>query len=505
MQEQLDRRTFLTMAGLSAAGLSLSRELHAQHRWQPSWNSLTMHSTPSWFQDAKFGIYFHWGIYSVPAFGNEWYSRDMYIDGTDCNKYHKFVYGPPSKFGYKDLIPLFHGEKFNPEEWAELFRKAGAKFAGPVAEHCDGFSMWNSKVNRWNAARMGPNRDVVGELSRAIRNEGLTFITTLHHQWLWGWYPTVDKSLDCSDPQYSGLYGPPAPGSPFKFSLDPQTLRQSLPPQEYQDNFVAKTREVIDQYHPSLLYFDSRLSIIDDRHLADLFSYYYNQAEDRGEEVSITYKDNDVPKGAGIFDVERGRLSDLSTFSWLTDDAIDWRSWSNIQNPDYKSADRIVDELVDIVSKNGCLLLDIPPSAEGVIPEPVVERLLDIGKWLEVNGEAIYGTRPWKIYGEGPTQISSGSFGEAKTTEYTAQDIRFTQRWKTLYATALDWPKGSNEFVIKALGTNRGLLSSGEIAHLSLLGSEATISWRQTADGLRITLPPVRPGNFAYVFKLLLN
>jgi alpha-L-fucosidase len=278
-----------------------------------------------------------------------------------------------------------------------------------------------------------------------------------------------------------------------------------LSPPDFQDNFVAKTREVIDKYHPSLLYFDSRLSIIDERRLANLFSYYYNQAEKWNHEVSITYKNKDVPAGAGILDIERGRLAELTPFSWLTDDAIDWKSWSYIQNPDYKSADRIVAELVDIVSKNGCFLLNIPPSAEGVIPEPVVERLLAIGRWLEVNGEAIYGTRPWKVYGEGPTQIKSGDFGERNIPDFGAQDIRFTARWKTVYATALAWPKDSSEFVIKSLGTSANLLAKGEIAHLSLLGSDANLSWRQDTDGLRITLPMEKPGDFAYVFKLLLN
>ena len=491
------------MAGLTAAGLSVPGALHAEKIWEPAWGSLTQHTVPSWFQDAKFGIYFHWGVYSVPAFGYEWYSRDMYIEGTACNKFHNMVYGPPSKFGYKDFIPGFRAEKFNPEEWAELFRKSGAKFAGPVAEHCDGFSMWDSQVNPWNAARMGPRRDVVGELSRAIRREGLRFISTFHHQWLWGWYPTLNKSLDCSDPKYQGLYGPPAPGSPFVYERVPRPTPP--PPQAFQDNFVAKAREVIDKYHPSLLYFDNRLNIIDDSHLESLFSDYYNRAEQWQEEVSITYKDKDVPKGAGILDIERGRLSELATYPWLTDDSIDWKSWCNIQNPDYKSAGRIITDLIDIVSKNGCLLLNIPPAADGVIPEPVVERLLAIGKWLDVNGEAIYGTRPWKTYGEGPTQVKSGDFSDDKAVEYGPKDLRFTSRWKTLYAIALGWPKESNELVIQSLGTRSNLLAKGEIAHISLLGSDANLKWQQDADALRIALPQKQSSDSAYVFKLNLN
>jgi alpha-L-fucosidase len=493
------RRTFLKTTGLAATAFCTARYVHATPAWEATWGSLSEHRTPRWFQDAKFGIYFHWGVFSVPAFDNEWYSRNMYIEGQRANKFHNLVYGSPSKFGYKDFIPMFRAEKFNPEEWAELFRKAGAKFAGPVAEHADGFSMWDSEVNEWNAARMGPRRDVVGELSRAIRNEGLTFIATLHHQWLWGWYPTMDKSLDCSNPEYAGLYGSPAPGSPFDYKNSP------LPPQEFQNTFEAKTREVIDRYHPSLIYFDSRLNIIDERHLSRLISYYYKQAEQWHQEVTVTYKEKDLPAGAGTLDVERGRLGELVPFNWLTDDAIDWKSWCNVQNPSYKSADRIIDQLVDNVSKNGNLLLDITPAADGVIPDPVVERLLAIGKWLGINGEAIYGTRPWKVFGEGPTHVLAGQFAEDKIPDFVAEDIRFTSRWKTLYAIALDWPKNGSDLTIKSLGTNRGLLGKGEVANITLLGSDAKLTWQHNSEELQLSLPPQRPGEYAYVFKLALN
>jgi alpha-L-fucosidase len=463
---------------------------------------LTKHAAPAWFEDAKFGIYFHWGPYSVPAFDNEWYSRNLYIEGQRAHTYHNLVYGPPSKFGYKDFIPLFRAEKFDSEEWAELLRKAGAKFAGPVTEHADGFSMWDSRVNKWNAAQMGPLRDVVGEMSRAIRNEGMRFIATFHHQWLWGWYPTMDKSVDASDPRYAGLYGPPAPGSPFGFGKPWSTL--APPTQEFQDTWAAKVNEVVDKYQPSLIYFDSRLNIIDESHLTQVFAHYYNEAERWGEEVSVTYKNRELPWDVGLLDLERGRLDKLAPFKWLTDDAIDWKSWSHVQNPSYKTAGRIVGELVDIVSKNGNLLLDITPTAEGVMPEAVVERLLAIGKWLEVNGEAIYGTRPWKVFGEGPTQVKDGMFGEEKIPDFVAQDIRFTSRWKTLYAIALDWPSAPN-LLIKSLNTRDRLLAKGEIANISLLSSDAKLTWQHDAEGLKINLPPGKPGAFAHVFKVLLN
>jgi len=495
---QFNRRDFLMAAG--AAALAPVQVLRGQPTYEPSWNSLGKHKDPAWFGDAKFGIYFHWGPYSVPAFDTEWYSRNMYIEGTRANQYHRLVYGPPSSFGYKDFIRTFRAEKFDAEEWADLFRKAGAKFAGPVTEHADGFSMWDSKLSRWNAAQMGPQRDVVGEMAKAIRNQHLKFITTFHHQWLWGWYPTLDKTLDTSDPKYAGLYGPPAPSSPFDY-----IKATPAPPQEFQDMWENKVKEVIHKYQPDLLWFDSRMNIIDERHRIDLFTFYYNKAEQWQREVGVAYKEKDLPSAVGIEDLERGRMSKIVSEDWLNDDAIDWNSWSHVQKPAYKSVDRLVTELVDIVSKNGNLLLDITPMASGVIPAEVKERLLEVGDWLRVNGEAIYETRPWKIFGEGPTKVQEGQFGEEKIPDFTAQDIRFTSRWKTLYAIALNWPQATREFVIKSLNAKDALISKSEVAGIRMLGSEEKLSWQQDAQGLKISLPLQKPGKYACVFKILLG
>jgi alpha-L-fucosidase len=503
MSPIISRRTFLQTAGVAGAGLGAAQFLAAQQAYAPTWDSLAKHPDPAWFNDAKFGIYCHWGIYSVPAFDNEWYSRNMYIPGERANTFHKLVYGPPSKFGYKDFLPTFRAEQFNPEEWAALFRKAGAKFAGPVTEHADGFSMWDSRVNPWNAARLGPCRDVVGEMARAVRNEGMKFLATFHHQWLWGWYPTEDKTLDTGNPQYAGLYGPPAAGSPFNY--DHGIPQAPLPPQSFQAEWEAKLKEAIDKYQPDFIYFDSRLNIIDEGRRKDLLAHYYSRAAEWGKEVGLTYKDRDLPAGVAMPDFERGRLADLAPFKWLTDDAIDWNSWCHVQNPNYKSAHRIIGQLVDTVSKNGNLLLDVTPMAEGVIPEAVRERLLAIGKWLEVNGEAIYGTRTWKLYGEGPTQIHGGAFGEKKSPDFNAHDIRFTSRGKTLYAIALDWPQNPGELIIKSLNTNDARLADGQIANVSLLGSDAKLSWQHGVEGLKIGWPAQKPGDFAFAFRILLN
>jgi alpha-L-fucosidase len=503
MKSQLTRRTLLQSAAVAAAGaFAAPHILTGRPAYELTWTSLAKHPDAAWFNDAKFGIYFHWGIYSVPAFDNEWYSRNMYIEGERAHEFHKLVYGPTSKFGYKDFIPMFHAGKFNPQEWAALIRRAGAKFAGPVTEHADGFSMWDSKVNKWNAARMGPRRDVVGEMARALRSEGLKFVATFHHQWLWGWYPTEDKTVDCSNPAYEGLYGPPAHPSPFVYSKPTYT---PPPPENFQETWEAKIKEAVDKYQPDLVYSDSRLNIIDERRRIDVLAYYYNQAEKLGKEVVFTYKDKDLEAGAAVVDIERGRLSNLASFKWMTDDAIDWNSWCNVQNPDYKSADRVVKQLVDTVSKNGNLLLDITPTADGVIPEPVVERLHAIGAWLAVNGEAIYGTRPWKIFGEGPTKIKAGAFGERESPDFTAQDIRFTRRGNTVYAIALGWPQVPSELLVKSFNAHDALVAKDQIAGISLLGSDQKISWDHQDDGLKIKLPAQKAGNSAYTFKIVLK
>lgn len=291
------------VAGLPARNVMQARAADddrasaASRPYDPTWNSLARHPVPPWYRDAKFGIYCHWGIYSVPAFGNEWYSRTMYQKGTAENQHHLKTYGPLSTFGYKDFLPLFKAEKFDAERWADLFEKA-VKFAGPVTEHADGFAMWDSKLTRWNAARMGPKRDVVGELAGAIRRHGMKFIATFHHQWLWAWYPTEDKSVDASSPAFAGLYGPPVPAAAFDGPLLPR------PSRPFCDRWEAKVEEVIDKYHPDLIYFDARGFTIDEMHRRNFLAYYYNHAATRHQQVIMTYKDKDFAVGSGVVDLE---------------------------------------------------------------------------------------------------------------------------------------------------------------------------------------------------------
>ena len=466
--------------------------VHGQE-YSPTWESVSQHQTPDWFRDAKFGIYFHWGPYSVPAYKTEWYSRWMYVPGHEIYQYHREKYGPD--FGYKDFISMFTAEKFDPVAWAALFEKSGAKFAGPVAEHADGFAMWDSQLTTWDAKDMGPQRDVVGEMAQAIRDRGMKFITTFHHQWLYAWYPAMDKSVDASDPEYRDLYGPPVPVTAFEMALENP---RHLPGKPFNQRWLDRTKEVVDKYRPDLVYFDNKLNIIDEKYRLDFLQYYYNKAAKWNREVVVTYKGNDLKKGSGVLDLERARMSSGKDFPWLTDDSIDWGAWCDVQNPDYKTANRIIDFLVDVVSKNGCVLLNITPKANGEIPQPVIDRLLETGTWLEINGEAIYGTRPWKIYGEGPTKVVEGHLSERQNKDHTAEDIRFTAKGDTLYAIVLDWPGKSLD--IRALGTGSGLLK--KIKSIELLGTNQPITWRRNKSALIIQLPPEKPGNHAFVFKI---
>jgi alpha-L-fucosidase len=465
-------------------------------KYEPDWDSLTQHPDPQWFADAKFGIYFHWGPYSVPAYKTEWYSHYMYVPGHACNKYHLETYGPLDKFGYKDFIPMFKAEKFDADAWAALFKKAGARFAGPVAEHADGFAMWDSDLTEWNAARMGPKRDIVGQMSRAVRKQNMKFITTLHHQWLYAWYPTMDLKTDASNPAYRDLYGPPAPRSAFCGS---NRNPDPMPDAAFSQRWFSRAKEVVDKYKPDLVWFDNKLHILKQQYILDFLSYYYNSAQSWNREVVTTYKHKDFRAGAGILDLERSRMSETKDFPWLTDDSIDWGSWCNVKQPNYKSTNRLIDFLVDVVSKNGCVLLNITPKANGEIPQPVQDRLLEMGQWLKLNGQAIYETRPWKIYGEGPQRIVEGHLSERKNKDATAEDIRFTTKGKTLYAIILDWPVDGT-CRIKSLGTRKNLL--GDIKTIKLLGHRGRIEWSRNAEALTVKMPDSKPCDHAFVLAI---
>jgi len=467
-------------------------------RFQATWNSLRTIAVPKWLRDGKFGIYTHWGVYSVPAYGKNgtWYAHNIYTNpNSDDFKHHLATYGPLEKFGYKDFIPMFTGSHFDPDEWAELFRNAGARFAGPVAEHHDGFAMWNTKYSKWNAARMGPKRDVVGELSKAVKGHGMKFLTAFHHAAHWFYFPTWDKRYDVGDPRYSGLYGE---------IHDPE----ALPDKKFLDVWKGKLIEVVDNYDPDVVWFDFGLKLIQQWYKKQFAAYYFNRAAARDKEVTITYKWHNLTPGVGIYDLELGQEQQMTYSEWITDTTIDAGSaWGYVKAIGFKSANELVTGLVDRVSKNGFLLLNVGPKPDGTIPEPAKERLRALGDWLRVNGEAIYGTSPWLIAAEGPTQLKkNGPFNEENALQYTPQDIRFTCKNDTLYATLLAWPgdRASITSLVPKGHTWPGLYPS-EISAIRMLGSDEPIAWQFTKDALILTTPKVKPCNDAFVYKIALK
>ncbi|MGA8108568.1 MAG: alpha-L-fucosidase, partial [Acidobacteriaceae bacterium] len=485
--------------------LDLVRAGTAAGPFAPNWPSLGAYRVPQWFQDAKFGIFIHWGVYSVPAFGNEWYSRNMYVQGTPAFQHQVAVYGPQSKFGYKDFIPLFHGERFNPDDWVDLFARAGARYVVPVAEHCDGFAMYNSGISNWNAFRMGPHRDVVGELAAAARRRGLHFGVSSHRAEHWWWYDGgMQFDSDVRDPRYAALYGPAQPmglpGDDETKEPDPSHLERWLPPDAaFLNDWLARSTELVTRYHPDFFYFDWWIGQpAFQPYLQRFTAYYYDQAARRKQGVVLTYKLNAFPANAAVLDVERGKLDNVQRLPWQTDTSVSIRSWGYVRNDEYRDAGSLIDELVDVVSKNGNLLLNVGPESDGTIPPPVRSVLLQMGAWLKVNGEAIYGTRPWLVYGEGPTKVTS-SAKDTDSQVYTPADIRFTTKNGVVYAIALGWPQ-TGELRIHSLWRGSPYLPGG-VCSIALFG-RGPVDWRQATDGLYIRLPQRRPDEPAFAFRI---
>lgn len=470
--------------------------------YQPGWNSLDRWSVPEWFQDAKFGIYYHWGVYSVPAFLNEWYPHWMYLPKYPQYKYHVANYGPVSRFGYKDFIPMFRAEDWDPDAWVSLFIEAGAKYMGPVAEHADGFSMWKSRVNRWNAFDMGPKRDLVGDMERAVRKRGMKFFTSFHHQWLWGWYESPIRNADIYDPKYADFYWPTPYVRTSKRGAFNYEHPDPAPTKRFSEIWRDKVIEVVNAYSPDLIYFDSRCRIIPEQYREQMLAHYLNHAAQHHQEVAITYKGKDFAEGSGILDHEAGTLPTTARYPWQADHIMYWnRSWCYTRLLDYKPAEWFIFQLIDIVSKNGNFLLDVGPEANGVIPEAAKVRLRAIGSWLKVNGESIYGTRPWSVtFGEGPALFTLGSAGaNHHTTDPVAREIRFTTKAEALYIIVMGWPGTS----LHIQSIRKGVpLPSGSIHTVSMLGSNARIHWQLSDNGLMLSLPERHPGKIAWAFKL---
>lgn len=451
--------------------------------FQDNWENMAAnYRFPEWFSDAKFGIFIHWGVYAVPAYSSEWYPRNMYLQGSNEYKHHIETYGPQTEFGYKDFIPMFTAEKFNADEWISLFKKAGARYVVPVAEHHDGFAMYDSDLNPWNAVKMGPKKDIIGLLKKAAEKQGLIFGLSSHRlENAWFYNGGMKFPSDVQDSTIT-LYG--------------RRLEQEQYNDEVGMDFLAHTHELIDKYQPQLIWFDWTVNKIQP-YFNKFMAYYYNNALDWGKGVVVNTK-HGYPTNIQVGDVERGKLDKMRRYPWQTDTSVGKKSWCYVDNEENKTPEQIVHDLVDIVSKNGNLLLNIGPRADGTITDEQKDVLLAIGEWLAINGEAIYGTRCWKKYGEGSVSGTSGSFSDNEATTYTAKDIRFTTKGNDLYAILLGW--SDKDVLITSLDSLA--IGNARLKDITLLGSDEKIAWKQTPKGLLLTLPKEKPCDYAYSFRL---
>lgn len=475
---------------------------HSRHqKFEPTLESLEKADpAPEWFMDAKFGIYFHWGVYSVPMYANEWYPRSMYIKGSAENRHHREVYGDPEVWPYHNFITgardkqgnfvqfapklKSQGGNFDPEEWAQLFADAGARFAGAVAEHHDGFSMWASKVNPWNAKDMGPKLDLVKMFAEAIRKKDMKVILSMHHAYnITGFYDAVPPT---DDPELQKLYG-----------------QQGT--EKNEAYWLSKHKEIIDFYKPDIIWQDFNLHRISQPVLLQFLAYYYNKAAEWDKEVVATYKDGLNTKCA-VLDYERGGPSGITDYYWLTDDAISSSSWSYTEGIGYYSKKQVMHGFIDRISKNGNLLLNISPMPDGTIPEEQKDLLQTIGTWLKKYGEAIYSTRAWEKYGEGPTPMGAAHGVMGAPKEGTAKDIRFTRSKdaSTLFAILMGWEKDQKTVTLTSLSPDH--INLENLQSVELIAGEAgkylPLTFKHEKTGLIIDLPERTFEEPAYVIKL---
>lgn len=484
----------------------------AKEAFEPTWESLCGHEVPEWLLDAKFGIYTHWGVYCVPAYQTEWYAKRMYDEGSSVHKHHIETWGDPKAFGYRKFVPLFKAEHYDPAEWARLMKATGARYAGMAVVHHDGFLLWDSDVNRWNAGKMGPKRDCYGQYVRALRAEGLKTIATFHHIRTFNWYlPAAggfggridpakaqairEKGWDLTDPQYGDLYWNELAGCRYE---------------DFLAEWQAKVREVIDKYRPDLLWFDGGLFRDDpasERIALDLLAYYHNRGAGWGKPVEVLNKLPtrgifNFPRDYGVLTFEQGRdrLARVDR-PWIDDMKISYRGWCYVQDQRYKSANEVIDGLIDRVARGGGLLFNFSPKADGSVPAEQKKTMLEIGRWLRTNGQAIYATRPWKVVGEGnEAKLRARGW---KFIDCDASDVRFTRSKdaSTLYAIVLGYPKGG-KLRISTL-SNQTRIAEGGIESVTLIDGGRPVQWQRNGIGLFIEMPSgVRADDLAYAFRI---
>jgi len=468
------------------------------------WESLAkVNESPDWFADSKLGIYFHWGPYVVPENHSEWYPRNMYVPGQEAYKHHKKTYGDQSEFGYHDFIPMFTADKFNADEIADLMQRAGAKWGGPVAQHHDGFAMWDSKVNPWNAADMGPKRDVTGEMAAALKARGMKLITSFHHarnlqrnaadekNWS-GWHShfpyNPEWATASQDEQLRWLYG-------------------NVPADEWHPYWLAQLEEVIDQYDPDIIWFDVWLNMIPEQYRKEFCAYYLNHAKANGKEVVIAHKKDDLPIDVSILDIEQGGKKDASERVWLTDITLSNQSWSYVKGQTYKDPKIVIRNFIDVVSKNGVVLLNISPRADGSIPAAQVAVLEELGSWLKTYGEAIYNTRARSEFGFGSTKAKDGKYGgQTATVEYGAGDVRFTEAkdHSAIYVILLGPPEKGTRIDLKSLSAI-SFPPATAVRSARMLDSGAAVEFAIDDHNNYIVIPDAPMNEMANVIKLELE
>ena len=520
--------------------VSTNNEPVTPGKFQPTWASLRQYQCPDWFRNAKFGIWACFGPQNEPEDG-DWYARNMYVEGSRQNKYHVAHYGPPSQFGFKDVIHLWKAENFDAEKLVSLYKKVGAQYFFAMANHHDNFDLYDSKYQPWNSVNVGPHRDIIGDFARAAHEQGLPFGVSVHAAHAWSFYE-ITQNADRVGPfagvPYDGNLTRADGKAKWWDGLDPQDLYAqhhtpslnftnansihgqwnwgngaSLPDQAYCDKFYNRTIDLVHKYKPDLIYFDDDalpLWPVSDAGLkiaADFYNFNLRQHDGKLEAVLFGKMLSEDEQKCLVRDIERGASNKIEAQPWETDTCIgNWHyDRSLYEKNHYKSAKTVIQMLCDIVSKNGDLLLNIPVRGDGSIDDKEQAVLAGIGAWMDVNRECIFDTRPWQIFGEGPASagaaLSAQGFNEGKGKPFTAEDVRFTTKGNALYAIVLGTPQ--HDLQVKSLGTAAKLLDR-PIGNITLLGRDEKVEWTQMADALIIKAPAKSPNNIAIVYKITL-
>jgi alpha-L-fucosidase len=508
---KLTRRNVLRLLGSALPAMAFEPHLAAQPslmmaagKYAGTRESLRSYQPPEWFRDAKFGIWAHWGPQSAIEDG-DWYARNMYIQGTDQYKYHVEHYGHPSKVGYKDLVDNWKAAQWDPDQLMHLYKNAGAKYFVSMGVHHDNFDLWNSRHTLWNAVKMGPKQDVVGIWKRAAQRHGLKFGVS-EHLWIsYKWFgvshsgdktgPWAGVPYDGADPKFADLYHD---ANAAQFADEKLAFTDDDIPMRWKQHYFDRIQDLVDQYQPDLLYTDGHLPF--EEFGLSMVANLYNQ---NAQAVYTSKRTMDCAVGTCVLDRERGVSDDIWPDPWQTDTCIG--QWHYNRGQQYKTAKKVVDMLVDIVSKNGNLLLNIPLPNSGK-PDAEELAILDgITKWMAVNSEGIYGTRPWTIYGDGPGSkvmpTESQIFNEEKKPELTADDTRFATKGNAIYAFVMGWPQ--KEVLVKPLGAG-SVQKPGKILNVEMLGFDGKLVWKQDEAGLRVQMPERRPSDYAITLKATL-